>query len=135
MYTGQCLCGGVRFRIKGELASVQVCHCAQCRHAQGTPFATNIPVSTSAFLLDAGEALLKGFESTPGKERVFCGHCGSPLFSRRADLPDVVRIRAGLINEPLDVRPAWHFFTASKANWWRIDDDLPNYPEGYPGHR
>lgn len=135
MYTGQCLCGGVRFRIEGELAPVQVYHCSQCRHAQGTPFATNIPVSTDAFHLDAGEDLLKGFESTPGKERVFCGHCGSPLFSRRADLPDVVRIRAGLINEPLDVRPAWHFFTASKANWWEINDDLPSYAEGYPGRR
>ncbi|KAF0807617.1 glutathione-dependent formaldehyde-activating protein [Alcanivorax xiamenensis] len=133
MYTGQCLCGGVRFRIEGELAPVQVCHCSQCRHAQGTPFATNIPVPTDAFHLDAGEDLLKGFESTPGKERVFCGHCGSPLFSRRADLPEVVRIRAGLINGPLDVRPAWHAFTASKADWWSINDDLPCYPEGYPG--
>ncbi|WP_290537184.1 hypothetical protein [Alcanivorax sp.] len=42
MYTGSCLCGGVTFEIAGELAPIQVCHCQQCRKAQGTALVTNI---------------------------------------------------------------------------------------------
>ncbi len=125
MYSGNCLCGGIQFRIDAELAPIQVCHCSQCRKAQGTPFATNTPVSTDAFHLMSGAELLTVFESSPGKQRVFCSRCGSPIYSKKDALPGVLRVRAGLINEALSVRPEAHFYTASKANWWTIDDDLP----------
>lgn len=130
MYTASCLCGGVRFRIEGELEPIQVCHCQQCRKAQGAPVATNTPVSEAAFHLLGGEALLKSFESSPGKERVFCSRCGSPIYSRKDTIPGVLRIRAGLINEPLSVRPVAHFHTGSKANWWPIDDGLQQFEAG-----
>ena len=130
-YTGSCLCGRVSFRIESQLDPIQICHCTQCRKAQGGPFATNIPVATSAFHLLGGEEFLKAYESSPGKERVFCSHCGSPVYSRRQSLPSVVRVRAGLINEPLETRPAWHIHTGSRCNWWRIDDGLPQFTEGH----
>lgn len=128
MYTGNCLCGGIRFSVDAELDSIQICHCQQCRKAQGTPFATNTPVPASAFRLDRGAELLTAYESSPGKQRVFCSRCGSPVYSRRASAPDVLRLRAGLLNEPLPIQPSFHFHTASKANWWPISDALPQYP-------
>jgi hypothetical protein len=131
MYTGSCLCGGVRFAIQGEMEPIQICYCSQCRKAQGTPFASNTPVLTSAFTLERGSELLKHFESSPGKQRAFCGQCGSPVYSRRTSLPDVLRIRAGLLDQPLAVKPAMHFYVASKPNWWEINDDLPQCAEGH----
>ena len=125
MHTGSCLCGGVQFRIEAALELMQVCHCSQCRKAQGTPFATNTPVSAAAFHLLSGAELLTTFESSPGKERVFCGRCGSPIFSRKDTIPGVLRIRAGLLDGDLPARPAAHHYTGSKANWWAINDDLP----------
>ncbi len=131
MYTGSCLCGGIRFTIEGELAPIDVCHCRQCRKAQGTAFATNFPVASSAFQLTQGAELLSEFESSPGKMRVFCRRCGSPIFSRRVARPDTVRVRAGTINEPLATRPHAHFYVASKSNWWPIDDGLPQFADTY----
>ena len=131
MYTGNCLCGGVRFQILDELEPIQVCHCSQCRKAQGTAFATNTPVQMTAFQLDRGAELLKSFEASPGKQRVFCSECGSPIYSKKNALPDVLRIRPGLINEPLSVKPVAHFYTESKANWWLINDDLPQFAAAY----
>jgi hypothetical protein len=130
LYTGSCLCGGVQFQIHGEMEPIQVCHCSQCRKAQGTPFATNTPVARAAFTLVKGAELLKEFESSPGKKRVFCSTCGSPLFSHKDSLPGILRIRAGLINEPLHARPVAHFYTGSKCNWWPINDTLPQFSEG-----
>jgi hypothetical protein len=135
MYTGSCLCGGVQFRIEGELAPIQVCHCQQCRKAQGTPFATNIPVPAARFEIRSGRELLSAYESSLGKQRVFCSRCGSPLYSRRDTAPDVVRIRAGTINEALATRPIAHFYTGSKSNWWDIRDDLPQFEAGAPPPR
>ncbi|MGQ0620710.1 MAG: GFA family protein [Panacagrimonas sp.] len=131
LYSGSCLCGGVRFRIESELEPIQVCHCSQCRKAQGTPFATNIPVPAAAFRLVGDPELLTEFESSPGKVRVFCKRCGSPIYSRKDTAPGVVRLRAGLIDEPLAVGPIAHFHTASKCNWWPIDDGLPQFPDAY----
>lgn len=125
MHTGSCLCAGVKFRIKGALAPLQICHCSQCRKAQGAPFATNAPVRTAAFTLLSGASLLTEYESSAGKFRVFCSRCGSPVYSRRAALPDVIRVRVGLIDEPVTIKPLAHFYTDSKAGWWPINDALP----------
>ncbi|EKF73824.1 glutathione-dependent formaldehyde-activating protein [Alcanivorax hongdengensis A-11-3] len=130
MVTGSCLCGGIAFEIDGELAPIQVCHCQQCRKAQGTALVTNIPVSTDHLRWLRGESLLKGFASSPGKQRVFCQECGSPVLSRKDSLPGVVRIRAGLLNEPLTVRPAFHAYVEDACNWWAIEDDLPRFAQG-----
>lgn len=127
MYTGNCLCQRIAYEIDGELAPIQICHCKECRQAQGTPFVTNIPVPADAFRLVRGDAFLKGYESSPGKWRMFCSECGAPILSRRDSMPEVVRIRAGLLNEDLDTRPARHAFVGEKANWWDITDELPQY--------
>jgi len=132
MISGGCLCGGVRYRISGELAPIQLCHCQQCRKAQGTPFVSNIPLERSQFELLSGAELLKAYASSEGKERVFCGHCGSPLYSQRSSAPEAIRLRAGSLDQDLTVRPAFHAYTASAANWWQIDDALPQYPQGAP---
>lgn len=131
MYTGSCLCGGVQFRIEAELEPIQICHCSQCRKAQGTPFATNIPVANTAFNLVSGAELLTSFESSLGKERVFCGKCGSPIYSKKDTVLGILRIRAGLINEPFLTKPVAHFYTGSKANWWPINDDFSQFEAAY----
>ena len=133
MHKGGCYCGSVRFQITGVLNPIQICHCGQCRKAQGGPFASNIPVSTEDFTITAGEDQLRSLESAtrPGKFRVFCLQCGSPLLSRMNSLPDVVRVRAGAIDEPVLQRIAHHQFVAFKAGWYEIHDDAPQYDE-YP---
>lgn len=131
-HQGSCLCGGIRFTITGALEPIQVCHCAQCRQGQGGPVATNIPVEVSALTFERGEDLLQNYESSPGKIRAFCKVCGSPVLSKRDSLPGVVRIRAGLLQEPVKAQLAFHAFTSSKASWWPITRGLPEYPEWAP---
>jgi len=131
MYTGSCLCGGIQFQIATELAPVEVCHCRKCRKAQGTPFATNSPIKSDAFLLIGGETLLAEYESSPGKKRAFCRRCGSPIYSSRASLPGLLRIRVGLIDDPVSARPIAHAYVSEKCNWWTISDSLPQFPAAY----
>lgn len=131
-HTGSCLCGGVRFEIAGELPPIQVCHCAQCRKAQGSAFAAVLPVKLEQIRFNGGRELLREYESTPGKLRAFCSTCGSPVYSRRPDTPDVLRIRAGLVDNPVSSRIAAHAYVASKADWFEISDGLPQFPAGRP---
>ncbi|HEX3916075.1 MAG TPA: GFA family protein [Caulobacteraceae bacterium] len=132
MQTGSCLCGAVTYEIAGELPPVQLCHCAMCRRASGAGFATNMAVATADFRVTAGADRLKSYASSPGKERLFCADCGSPIISRTDAAPGMVRVRAGTLADPADTRPAFHFHVASKASWLPITDDLPQYPGDRP---
>lgn len=134
MATGSCLCGAVRYEINGELGQIQVCHCRQCRKAQGGPFAANIPVASENFSITQGEDELKGFESTTrqGKFRMFCGTCGSPMFSRLEFDPQFVRVRAGTIDEPVSSEIKHHQFVGYKADWFEIRDDYLQHDEFPP---
>lgn len=130
MIEGGCLCGGVRFRLKGKLGPAAYCHCQQCRRASGSAFAANAPARTAYFELTSGNDLVSEYESSPGKFRAFCRLCGSPIYSRRDAEPDIRRIRLGTLDSDPDRRPFAHFWVGSKAPWYSIEDSLPQYPEG-----
>ena len=126
-HAGGCLCGAVRYEVTGELAPIQLCHCGQCRKAQGSAFGANIPVAAADFRLLAGQDALREFRASPGKRRVFCSVCGSPIFSQRDAAPETLRLRAGSLDGPLAARPALHIQTDSAADWWTIADALPRH--------
>lgn len=136
---GGCLCGRVRYRLLAPPGAVVLCHCSQCRKAQGSAFAANAPVQHSDFQLLAGAEALQGFESSPGKWRSFCRHCGSPIHSHRDTAPGVVRLRIGSLDDeaavPAVLRPVAHIHAASKAPWWTIEGSLPQHDGIEPGRR
>ena len=127
MYKGSCLCGGVSYELRGELGPIVFCHCSRCRKAQGTAFGTNSPVQKNEFHLLSGQELLTEYESSPGKHRVFCGRCGSPVYSRNTALPHLLRLRIGLLDTPIAARPVAHIYASSHAEWETITDALPQH--------
>ena len=130
MLEGGCLCGGVRFRITGKLGPAGHCHCKMCQRASGSAFASNAPVRTRYFELEAGTELVSEYESSPGKFRAFCRRCGSPVYSRRDAEPEIRRIRLGTLDADPGRRPLAHVWVGDKAPWHTIADDLPQYVEG-----
>jgi hypothetical protein len=50
------------------------------------------------------------------------------IISRRDAMPDVVRLPLGTLDTPL-APPTAHYFVASKAEWYEIHDDLPQFAE------
>ena len=131
MHQGSCLCGVVRYEIRGELGPAFYCHCSRCRKASGTAFASNAVVEAEAFVLLAGEDALRTYVASTGLSRQFCGQCGSPILSSRPGLP-LVRVRLGTLDSPLEHGPQAHIYTASKAGWFEILDDRVQYPERPP---
>ncbi len=127
MYTGQCLCGAIRFQYIGPMGPITLCHCSQCRRAHGSAFSASAPVQTLRFQYIAGEEQVREYESRPGKFRGFCVNCGSQLYSRVDAIPGILRLRIGAINEPLGKAPAAHEFVGSKSDWYAITDDITQY--------
>lgn len=131
LYSGSCLCGGLRYEIQSEIGDIVQCHCRKCRKANGTAFATNAPIKKADFKIVQGEHLLKKFQSSATTQRCFCADCGSPIISIKTETPDLYRLRIGTLDTPLQQKPIQHIFAASKAEWDTICDGLVQH-DGRP---
>jgi hypothetical protein len=129
MIEGGCLCGGIRYQYDGEIEEISLCHCAQCRKAQGSAFAAVSPLDSARFRIIAGAALLREYRSSPGKVRAFCANCGSPIYSAKDDVPEVKRLRIGTVDTPFACDNIFHIFVDSKASWFDIADRHPRFAE------
>jgi hypothetical protein len=132
MHHGSCLCGNVRYELTGELGEFGYCHCKSCRKASGSSHGANAPIERADFRLLSGADTLREFESSPGKFRVFCARCGSPIYAYLTTSPDILRIRLGSLDSSFAKQPRAHTFVSDKADWEPIDDGLPQFPEWAP---
>jgi len=104
--SGGCLCGAVRFEIRGPLRQVTTCHCAMCRRST---------TSVGAYTACAPEHLetsgrkLKWFKSSPMARRGFCSVCGSQLFWAPSD-GRRVSVSAGSLDDPSRLTWGEHIF-------------------------
>ena len=128
MIRGSCLCGSVRFEVRGALGRAGHCHCSMCRKAHGAAFGTYARVKRDEFVLLSGAGDIAAYASSPGVARTFCKVCGSTLQWMTDKRPDSLDISLGTLDDDSGVRPAMHIFTASKAPWFEITDDLPQHP-------
>lgn len=73
------------------------------------------------------------FEPHPfcGGRKCFCSRCGSQLFIRRQNRPEITVITLGTLDDAPSVKPTRYVFTASKAPWYEIDEALPRF-DVYP---
>ncbi len=129
MYKGSCLCGAVKFIIKGKITDIVMCHCSECRKAQGTAFATNANVAKNDFNFISGESNVQEFIENDNKSRFFCKTCGSPIMAKIKDNSAFVRIRLGTITNNINELIQKHIFVTSKANWDNICDNIPQHKE------
>ena len=132
MFAGSCLCGGIRYRLTAEPGAFGYCHCTSCRKAGGSGHSANASIARQHFQFVQGPHLIREFESTPGKFRAFCSHCGSPLYAYLSAAPDVLRLRLGSLDTPFDRQPKAHTWVSDKARWESIADDIPKFETWAP---
>jgi hypothetical protein len=99
----------------------------------GAAFATFAGVSRDAFQYVAGEEDLKSYNSSASHERIFCSNCGSNVMVVLDDEPDDFYVSMSTIEGNPRCPPGYHIYVGSKAPWYEISDDLPQYgtePDG-----
>ena len=127
MHTGSCLCGSVTYTVDGDLNDFGYCHCTSCRKASGTAYGANSGINRESVSYQDPNQQIKKYESSPGKFRVFCGNCGSPLYAYLATTPHLIRIRLGSLDTPFNKTVKAHTFVSDKASWETIEDTVPQF--------
>jgi hypothetical protein len=131
--TGGCLCGAVRFELDAAPQSASWCHCTRCQRRTGAAASAQARAQPGSFWLLQGEEALREFKPADGWAKVFCGECGSQLWSRSPDEPPVMGIRMGAFDRDPGVRPSYRQYVDYAASWEPIPDDgLPRFPQRRP---
>lgn len=124
---GRCECGTVRYRVADAFLYASNCHCSRCRAATGSAFKPFAGIEREKLeLTDGRDALLVVGEEELNDTR--CKACGSLLFSVVRDGAYVHVALGSLVDAPR-IRPTKHIFVGSKAPWFEITDDLPQFEE------
>jgi hypothetical protein len=127
MLNGKCECGTVRYRVADEFLYASNCHCSRCRAATGSAFKPFAGIEREKLeLLAGGDTLLINGEETLNDTR--CANCGSLLYSVVRD-GEYVHVALGSLTDEPRMRPTKHIFVGSKAPWFEITDDLPQFEE------
>jgi hypothetical protein len=127
------MCGGVRFEIDAPLVSAGWCHCTRCQRRTGTGASVQARIAPGSLQVVQGEQLLREYRPVAGWPKVFCGECGSSLWSRSPDDPGAMSVRLGAFDGDPGIRPSHRQFVAYAAPWETIPDDgLPRFPERRP---
>src|SRR3989475_10083467 len=90
--TGSCLCGGVRFEVRGPFLRANHGHCSRCRKHSGAGASTQGRVRREQCRILSGEGLVRTYKAAPhAAVKAFLTGVGSSLYDyASAEGPRVV---------------------------------------------
>ena len=125
MLAGKCRCRAVRYEVSDAFLYAANCHCSGCRAATGSAFKAFAGIEREKLTITQGLDDIAVFgEDDLNDTR--CGACGSFLFSV---VGERVHVAMGSFVDAPSIRPTHHIFVGSKAAWFDITDDLPQFDE------
>jgi hypothetical protein len=125
--SGKCECGAVRYEVADAFLYAANCHCSACRAGTGAAFKPFAGIEREQLELTAGSDQLLVFGEDDGNN-TRCAVCGSLLFSVVRE-GRYVHVALGSLVDAPGIEPSGHIFVGSKAPWFEIADDLPQFEE------
>lgn len=124
---GSCFCGAVRYAVADAFGYAMNCHCSNCRRTTGSAFKPFAGIEHEQLFLTKGEDNLLVYGEATAND-THCRTCGSLLYSVVRG-GAFVHVALGSLLDAPSIRPTRHIFVGSKAPWFTITDDLPQFSE------
>lgn len=131
---GGCHCGAITYEAEADEHAVGICHCTDCQKFSGSAFRIGVPVKEQDFKLLSGEPKVYIKIGTSGgrREQVFCGDCGTHLYSTSAKEEGgerVFRVRTPTANQASQLIPTAQGWFRSAQKWVTGLDAIPSRPQ------
>ena len=127
-HTGRCLCGAVQFTATLPQETFSVCHCGMCRRWSAGPLMS--AHSDGPVEITAGTGALTWYRGSEWAERGFCNRCGTSLFYRLANQPELF---TAVAVEALDDAEAFtlsrHIYVDAQPTRYAFADKTPRLTE------
>jgi hypothetical protein len=111
-WSAPCRCGQVKMMITAPPISSAACHCKGCQKLTGGAYSLTLILPAAAFTVSEGEAVIGGLHGP--EKQFYCPHCMSWIFNRPAALPDIVNVRATMLDDASWFTPFVDMWTETK---------------------
>jgi hypothetical protein len=132
LLNGACFCGAVRFAVEDAFLYAAYCHCSRCRRRSGSAFNAFGGLPQHQLQVSAGEEQLFRVGEGAKAYDCRCKQCFSLLYSVFSER-QLVHVPLGVLLDAPSRRPDHHIYVGSKAPWYDIRDELPQFDELPPG--
>jgi len=128
--TGGCQCGACRYRADGRPVALYICHCTECQRQSASAFGISLIIRAQDFVLLAGAPRVWERPTNSGGRLAcaYCPDCGTRLHHRRSAGPEFLSLKGGTLDEPLDLSPAIHIWTARALPGVIIPAETESWP-------
>ena len=122
---GECYCRAVRYAVADAFAYALNCHCSNCRRTTGSAFKPFAGIACDKLRIAKGEDQRMIYGDETGHD----AHCAALRLAAlfRGPRGRIGPCRDGNPGRRPSIRPTAHIFVGSKAPWYAITDDLPQY--------
>ena len=126
-YTGQCLCGDIKYEFPNPPAMTGVCHCKNCQRQAGSAYSTLAGIPSSEFKMTGKPKLYEDANTVSGNtvKRFFCDNCGSPIYSAIPSQPDMFYLKTGTMDDTSAFTPMFHVWCSTKQDWVNLEEGVP----------
>jgi hypothetical protein len=129
--SGSCQCGNVNYEVTSEPLVTVACHCRDCQKLSTSAFSVSMILNRSGFKILSGE--LKSWERPTEAGGVavcwFCPDCGNRIFHENPEMPDVIRLKPGTLEDTSVLEPQAHVWTCREQQWLNRFATLPKFEQ------
>ena len=126
-YSGQCLCGAIKYRVLREPLTLYACHCTDCQRRTGSAFALSMIVRPEDVELLAGQTT--GYSATLSNGRTKCGQmcaaCGTRLWGTPVKYAGIFIVQPGTLDQPCQLAPVAHLWVSEAQPWIKLPPGVP----------
>jgi hypothetical protein len=123
---GGCLCGAIRYEVRGAPSQQTVCHCSICRRSTGAPMVGWFSVGLEGFAITRGQPAR--YRSSARALRSHCPACGTQLTFQYDGLAQI-DVSICSLDDPAAVTPMDHTFVSTQLPWVQLGDRLPRFEQ------
>lgn len=121
-----CCCGNLSIEIQGNPIVNAVCHCNDCKRRTGSAFGMSVYVKDEQIVCKQGETRVYKVNSDVQQERYFCNYCGTTLYWKVSNFPDLTGIAGGCFAESEILKPDYTVSNDNICTWVNFPGELKN---------
>jgi hypothetical protein len=115
-FSGGCLCGRIRFTVRGMPEQPHLCSCRQCQRWSGAPLVAWVDFPIASLLWNGPEGEPAYFQSSSATKRGFCPHCGGTLCALDQGAASIC-LTSTSFDDPSPFVPLFQSFPEQEPTW------------------
>ena len=127
--SGSCQCGDVKYEVTDKPLLTVACHCKDCQKLSTSAFSISMILNRSGFKILSGE--LKSWKRTTAAGGIaicwFCPNCGNRIFHENPEMPNLIRLKPGTLEDTSVLEPQAHVWTCREQRWLSRFTELPKF--------